>query len=622
MTTSNYMPDVKVEIAFNAGYSTADVDRVWTDVSDYVELQDKITIGYGRQDEQAAASANKLTLTLDNRDGRFTPERSASPYYPNVKIGRPIRVTATPVGGTPSVRFVGYIDDWPVEWPGTDTTATSRITAYSRIARLGRGTEMKNLTLVRYLDAEPLQLFPLLGDRIGTVIYNDAPTILNYAGSGAPLNITGGLSPLGESTCAQFACQWGSIGQRLEGVVGATVTGPLIVAECWVAITTDDPEIQGFMLELRSDSWTGYGGLAGIYIGIAGEASEINSAYVQVIWDDVFAGGAATVDGADEIFDGEPHHVAAVLDESLGKVRLYIDGALQGQASHTAPAFSGTTVKIGADVTAGISFVMISDDEAGIGGRVGIAPQPASDWIEEFALAVGVPAAEMDLATGTTTVEAFETDNKASIDAMRVAEETEGGQLFDAQDNTLTFQARSHRYDATIALTLDASEQELEDGILPKLDRTGLVNEATATAADGSKAVAVNQSSIDEYGTSKDSISISSSYTDALMAASWRVYLNGEPRTRIPSLGVDLLPLDLTRQQALLALAMSDRIKLAGMPSQAAQTDIEFFVEGYSETIGLETYQFDFNVSSASGYDVWTIEDPVNGQYDAYPLAY
>ncbi|HEU4599413.1 MAG TPA: hypothetical protein VFS26_06670, partial [Solirubrobacterales bacterium] len=123
MVTSLYMPSVVVEIAFNAGYGTPAASRTWTDVSDYVELDRDIEIVRGRSDERSKITPSTLTLTLNNRDGRFTAGLASSPYFPNVKIGRPIRVTATPVGGSASVRFVGYIEEWPVEWEQTDNAA-------------------------------------------------------------------------------------------------------------------------------------------------------------------------------------------------------------------------------------------------------------------------------------------------------------------------------------------------------------------------------------------------------------------------------------------------------------------------------------------------------------------
>lgn len=100
--TSAYMPDVQVQVAWTSGYATPAGERVWTDVSAYVELDRGIEITHGRTDERGACDANTMNLTLDNRDGRFTAGLSSSPYYPNVKLGRPIRVLSTQVGG-PSV---------------------------------------------------------------------------------------------------------------------------------------------------------------------------------------------------------------------------------------------------------------------------------------------------------------------------------------------------------------------------------------------------------------------------------------------------------------------------------------------------------------------------------------
>src|SRR5690349_6657791 len=107
------MPDVTVAIAFNAGYLTPAASRTWTDVSDYVENDRGITINVGRQDERSTADANTLSLTLDNRDGRFTATKTSGPYGANLKLGRPIRVQADPVDGAIQTEFVGFIDELP-----------------------------------------------------------------------------------------------------------------------------------------------------------------------------------------------------------------------------------------------------------------------------------------------------------------------------------------------------------------------------------------------------------------------------------------------------------------------------------------------------------------------------
>jgi hypothetical protein len=62
-------------------------------------------------------------------------------------------------------------------------------------------------------------------------------------------------------------------------------------------------------------------------------------------------------------------------------------------------------------------------------------------------------------------------------------------------------------------------------------------------------------------------------------------------------------------------------IAVTNLPAQAPAATMSFFVEGYSEQIGDETYTIDFNLSPAElSPTPWIFEDPVYGQYDAYGL--
>lgn len=108
-----FLPDLRLEIAFDSGVRTPIASRTWTDVSEYVELEQGITITGGRADERSVTEANRLELTLDNTDGRFTPERASSPYYPDVKIGRPIRLRADldDDGTFETDLFLGFVEE-------------------------------------------------------------------------------------------------------------------------------------------------------------------------------------------------------------------------------------------------------------------------------------------------------------------------------------------------------------------------------------------------------------------------------------------------------------------------------------------------------------------------------
>lgn len=57
------------------------LDGTWTDITGWVYDRDAVTITRGRSAEAQEADPAQMTLTLDNRDGRFSPRNPTSPYY-------------------------------------------------------------------------------------------------------------------------------------------------------------------------------------------------------------------------------------------------------------------------------------------------------------------------------------------------------------------------------------------------------------------------------------------------------------------------------------------------------------------------------------------------------------
>ena len=156
-----------VEIAFDSGYTTAATSRTWTDVSSYVEAQDGLSWSLGRQDEHSTAQPGRLSLTLNNTDGRFTPGYTSGAYYPNVLLGRPVRVRSTFNSWTYS-EWLGYVDSWPVSWPGgTDAHSTVTITAATRMARMGNGATLRSIIEETMAPYSPAAYFTM-GDPAGS----------------------------------------------------------------------------------------------------------------------------------------------------------------------------------------------------------------------------------------------------------------------------------------------------------------------------------------------------------------------------------------------------------------------------------------------------------------------
>lgn len=62
------------------------LDGVWTDITSSVRQAQGISITAGRQDERATTAPTSCKLTINNRDGVYSPRNTSSPYYG--KLGR------------------------------------------------------------------------------------------------------------------------------------------------------------------------------------------------------------------------------------------------------------------------------------------------------------------------------------------------------------------------------------------------------------------------------------------------------------------------------------------------------------------------------------------------------
>lgn len=76
--------DLKVELSLAS---------VWTDITSYVYTRDAIAIDRGRPDESSTSDASTCRLTVNNRDGRFSPRNPTGPYYGTIGRNTPVRVS-------------------------------------------------------------------------------------------------------------------------------------------------------------------------------------------------------------------------------------------------------------------------------------------------------------------------------------------------------------------------------------------------------------------------------------------------------------------------------------------------------------------------------------------------
>jgi hypothetical protein len=128
----------------------------------------------------------------------------------------------------------------------------------------------------------------------------------------------------------------------------------------------------------------------------------------------------------------------------------------------------------------------------------------------------------------------------------------------------------------------------------------------------------VDQASIDTNGVYASSFDVVTT-TDAELqdAANYQVSRYADPVVSAPSLGVSVNTVASSQVPLVLALEIGDRVSVTNLPAQAPATTMAFFVEGYTEAIGAETYTIDYNLSPAVLSDVWVLDSASYSQLDS-----
>jgi hypothetical protein len=65
----------------------------WVNITSFVQNRDGVTIKRGRADESSGTNPSVCTMSINNRDGRFSPRNPESPYYGVIGRNTPIRVS-------------------------------------------------------------------------------------------------------------------------------------------------------------------------------------------------------------------------------------------------------------------------------------------------------------------------------------------------------------------------------------------------------------------------------------------------------------------------------------------------------------------------------------------------
>lgn len=617
-----------LEVAFASQPMSA--SPTWTNITPYLGDGTIEIANHGAADEFTEIAPTTLALPLDNSDGRFTQGLASSPYSPNVKLDRRIRYARIRYGVTYR-RFDGHANGWPTQWvKGAVAYAETAISATDRLKRFGRPGELRSTLEEEILrDAATASVYYPLAEPQGAISAGNATkqiqpaAAIRQVGSGGLIEFAQGTGPgTDELSAPLFSPASGSPanGKYLEATpLGSNIGGnPGYTLEGWFRCDATTTRTIAALTNLS-------GVVAILELDSAGKLQARQT--VPFLADKI-------VVSAGVVNDDRTHHGALVVSISgtTATMRLYLDGAEVGTAAtwtvgsgnlssysriviggnKTGDCFRGTLSHVAAHSSALSAARVLDHYNAGANGLAG---ERTDQRIARIADWIGIPSADRNLDTGDSIVSAQATSGRPPIEVMREVEKAEDGRLFVSGDGKLTFHNRSRRYNATPAVTLSA--RWLVEPLEFPGDGFGMVNDLTVTRSEDSGARVIDQASIDEYDLHRDSLEIPAVDDDALLAmAQWRVGNYATPRIRVPNVVVDIATLEQLAPSvipALLAADISTKIRITDLPVQAPTSQVDLFIEGWTETIttpaagGLGTWRIAFNTGPGDTSQIWQL---------------
>jgi hypothetical protein len=608
----------KIEVEYTAG--------VWTDVSGD-SMDDPFTIQRGRTSEFSQPSTGQLSgLRLKNTNGQYTPlsqvlaDGTANANYPNIIPRKRIRYSNTPAG----VRGVGYVKGWP-PFVDSDGTKWVAITATDRLDQLSR------IVLKSPIAQEISQDIPnrswQLTDPVGALsaadaVGSSAVLSVRQQGAGGPL-VFGDVGPgSGDGTGVKFAPASSSAGQYLSGAAPSGWAGRAdATVELWVELLSTPGATQAVCAidgTITGADW--------VYLGIDNTGKPLVSLAGTTIT------GSASIVGGWHLLT-----LTRTVSGFNGTYTLYVDGVAVG--SPTVVTVTGATIlnvgqtALTANASAlfagnigyvstylgALSASRIADHHAaGLGYYGDTTDQRIARWLT----AGGLTSSDWNLDTGKAIVNTYPQSGKDIVSACQDMATTEGGGsvFYVGTDGKALFRNRAFRKPGAPVMTIDA-EADLDASVYaPSFDELTLFNQSTGNRAAQSGTLS-SQTYTDPvssaapptgYGLTTDGPGVTSYATtdqDVLNLAQARVAANAYPGFRLPQVAVDLVTAQNNLYAALASVEIGSRIRVTNLPvAMAPSTQIDLIVEGWSETIGPDTYKVVFDTSPA--------DSPARGIWD------
>jgi len=622
-----------VEMAFGYNLASDPATYVWTDVSTYVRGQVTITKGKDYQPGQVVtAQPCQVAFTLDNNKGCFTPENPLSPFYPNVVIGTPVRVSVTWQNAVATYeRATAFVTGWPIQ-PNVGTVdVVSPIVAAGRLRWLSRPGKPIQSALRRAIPTTgPLAYWPMEDGTSATscasAVAGVAPlkviSTQDFSGNtigDARVGFAGGGRPGGSADLPDFS----NNGSMSAAVPASSATSWRVEFACKMSSFGVAPAEYTALVHIHTAGDVGFWEVLGTDRGDGG-------LYVDYV--DTSGNFGAIVSSNVTVDDAEWHWVTfdAAKSGSNIAVTAHLDGVQVISHTYSSLAF-GRITKITINpmyfysVRSLQSFGQLavwapwSASLNTYTASTGYSGEAATDRVTRVCAQLGIPA----VVTGTTPPAAPpQPVGPEPVDiagaVLSAVEQVDCGFLHDGGPvGKLAYVAGAVRYNAAAAFTLDYKRGHIGDGLSGGTSDTQVANDWTVSTADGSPAERADAESVARVGEFDQSASATVVDVDqAQQLAGWKSHLGAYLGPLFPSTQVDL------RRSPELAEAMTNltlpaHIGLTNLPTPwYPPIDLDQFAEGYTEVGDAVTWQVVFNTSPFAPYQVFVLNDPVLGKLD------
>lgn len=589
------------------------------DVTSFVRRVDGITWSRGRGDELSENSPGTLNLTLDNTDGRFTLG-STSGGYGAINVDRGIRVSAN---GT--TRFTGFVQSWPVSWPGGgDTFCVVQATATDNLARLARRI-LRTSIEEEIVVANPAAFYTL-SEAAGATQAGDSSGLgappLAITGTGAALAFGNGTGPPDGLTCVSFAG-----GKFLRNALPATYApaGNGFTLECFFATTLTPASVAPILMLSNVEGFSLT--VPALFITAAGKLEG-------------FVAGAAPIISAASVNDGLVHHAVLTVVAGGGAIVLYLDGVNVGSSSGAialadlislsiAPSdggFAGATPYVGTVAHAacytGVPLAVarvVAHNTAGTTDFFGETAQTRINRVKSYVGVGGIPDGG-----GTTLMGPRNQNGRSIADILaEVGQATFGSVWVNEIGDVESLNGWTVVGQSTPAATLDANWFGQDTSAT--VDMFGVVNYGTGKATGSENvATAQNAASITSHGAYRQDFEWNVSTDDQVLdRLNWTVSAYAEPQPRVATLTLDLLTATPAVVTAALALKIMSFLRVTGLPTQTpGGTSRDVIIEGIAETVSTTEWTLTFNVSQRILRSAWVLDDPVYSILDSTTKLY